>query len=156
LPAKEIEINEASTGRVFMKPGSKVLAADDSGVARSLIEQSLNAMGVSFIMTKSGQEAWNVLESAQRKAESEGRNLIDDIALVLTDLEMPEMDGFTLTRRIKATAGMAAIPVIIHSSLSGSANEEHVRKVGANAYVSKFVASELATVMRDALQKTGT
>jgi two-component system chemotaxis response regulator CheV len=156
LPAKEVEINEANTGRVFMKPGSKVLAADDSGVARSLIEQSLNAMGVSFIMTKSGQEAWNVLESAQRKAESEGRNLIDDIALVLTDLEMPEMDGFTLTRRIKATAGMAAIPVIIHSSLSGSANEEHVRKVGANAYVSKFVASELATVMRDALQKTGT
>ena len=66
---------------------------------------------------------------------------------------MPEMDGFTLTRRIKATAGMQAIPVIIHSSLSGSANEEHVRKVGANAYVSKFAASELATVMRDALKR---
>jgi two-component system, chemotaxis family, chemotaxis protein CheV len=156
LPSKEIVINEEATGRVFMKPGSKVLAADDSGVARSLIEQSLHAMGVSFIMTKSGQEAWNVLEAAQRKAESEGRALSDDIALVLTDLEMPEMDGFTLTRRIKATAGMQAIPVVIHSSLSGSANEEHVRKVGANAYVSKFVAAELATVMREALLKTGT
>jgi two-component system chemotaxis response regulator CheV len=45
---------------------------------------------------------------------------------------------------------------VIHSSLSGSANEEHVRKVGANAYVSKFAAAELATVMRDALKLTGT
>jgi len=156
LPATETEINEANTGRVILKPGAKVLAADDSGVARSLIEQSLNAMGVSFIMTKTGQEAWDVLEAVQRKAESEGRRASDDIALVLTDLEMPEMDGFTLTRRIKATAGLQAIPVVIHSSLSGSANEEHVRKVGANAYVSKFVASELATVMRDALLQTGT
>ncbi|AME26435.1 MAG: chemotaxis protein [Pseudomonadota bacterium] len=149
------EINESSTGRLVLKPGTKVLAADDSGVARSLIEQSLNAMGVSFIMTKSGQEAWNVLEDLQRKAESEGRLASDEIALVLTDLEMPEMDGFTLTRRIKANAGMQAIPVVIHSSLSGSANEEHVRKVGANAYVSKFAPAELATVMRNAL-KTGT
>jgi two-component system chemotaxis response regulator CheV len=112
-------------------------------------------MGVSFIMTKSGQEAWNVLEDLQRKAELEGRQASDDIALVLTDLEMPEMDGFTLTRRIKANAGMQGIPVVIHSSLSGSANEEHVRKVGANAYVSKFAPAELATVMRNAL-KTGT
>ena len=156
LPVKEIEINESNTGRVILKPGAKVLAADDSGVARILIEQSLTAMGVSFIMTKTGQEAWDVLESIQRKAESEGRRAQDDIALVLTDLEMPEMDGFTLTRRIKATAGLQAIPVVIHSSLSGSANEEHVRKVGANAYVSKFVAAELATVMREALLQTGT
>jgi two-component system chemotaxis response regulator CheV len=68
---------------------------------------------------------------------------------------MPEMDGFTLTRRIKADTGLQRIPVVIHSSLSGSANEQHVRKVGANAYVSKFVASELASVMRGALVDAG-
>jgi two-component system, chemotaxis family, chemotaxis protein CheV len=156
LPSTEVEINESSTGRIILKPGTKVLAADDSGVARSLIEQSLTAMGVQFIMTKSGQEAWNVLEDLQSKAEKHGRCAADEIALVLTDLEMPEMDGFTLTRRIKANAGMQAIPVVIHSSLSGSANEEHVRKVGANAYVAKFAAGELAAVMRDALKMTGT
>jgi two-component system, chemotaxis family, chemotaxis protein CheV len=111
---------------------------------------------VQFIMTKSGQEAWNVLEDLQSKAEKHGRCAADEIALVLTDLEMPEMDGFTLTRRIKANAGMQAIPVVIHSSLSGSANEEHVRKVGANAYVAKFAAGELAAVMRDALKMKGT
>ena len=156
LPSTQVEINESSTGRLVLKPGTKVLAADDSGVARSLIEQSLTAMGVQFIMTKSGQEAWNVLEDLQNKAEKHGGCAADEIALVLTDLEMPEMDGFTLTRRIKANAGMQAIPVVIHSSLSGSANEEHVRKVGANAYVAKFAAGELAAVMRDALKMTGT
>jgi two-component system chemotaxis response regulator CheV len=131
-----------------------VLAADDSGVARSLIEQSLTAMGVPFVMTKTGQEAWNVLQSAQKKAQADGTDIADQIALVLTDLEMPEMDGFTLTRRIKADAGLQSIPVVIHSSLSGSANEQHVRRVGANAYVSKFVAAELASVMREALYGT--
>lgn len=151
LPSRDAEITEASTGRVKLKPGARVLAADDSGVARSLIEQSLTAMGVPFVMTKTGQEAWNVLQSAQKKAQADGTDIADQIALVLTDLEMPEMDGFTLTRRIKADAGLQSIPVVIHSSLSGSANEQHVRRVGANAYVSKFVAAELASVMREAL-----
>jgi two-component system chemotaxis response regulator CheV len=154
LPSQEANITEESTGRVKLKPGAKVLAADDSGVARSLIEQSLTAMGVPFVMTKTGQEAWNVLQSAQKKAQADGTEVSDQIALVLTDLEMPEMDGFTLTRRIKADAGLQSIPVVIHSSLSGSANEQHVRKVGANAYVSKFVAAELASVMREALYGT--
>jgi two-component system, chemotaxis family, chemotaxis protein CheV len=151
LPSRDAEITEASTGRVKLKPGARVLAADDSGVARSLIEQSLTAMGVPFVMTKTGQEAWNVLQRAQKKAQDDGTDIADQIALVLTDLEMPEMDGFTLTRRIKADAGLQSIPVVIHSSLSGSANEQHVRRVGANAYVSKFVAAELASVMREAL-----
>ncbi|SAK99462.1 chemotaxis protein [Caballeronia ptereochthonis] len=151
LPARESDITEANTGRLQIRPGARVLAADDSGVARALIEQSLTAMGVPFVMTKTGQEAWDVLEAALRKAQKEGTEVADQIALVLTDLEMPEMDGFTLTRRIKAETGLMHIPVVIHSSLSGSANEQHVRKVGANAYVSKFEAGELANVMRDAL-----
>lgn len=152
LPPSAHEITETDTGKVMLKPGAKILAADDSGVARSLIEQGLTAMGVPFIMTKTGQEAWDVLESLQRKSETDGTKVSDQIAMVLTDLEMPEMDGFTLTRRIKADPSFGGIPVVIHSSLSGSANEEHVRKVGANAYVSKFNAEELATVMRKTLK----
>ncbi|WP_250475152.1 chemotaxis protein [Caballeronia sp. GAFFF1] len=151
LPSSEPEITVDNTGRLALPRGAKVLAADDSGVARALIEESLNAMGVPFIMAKTGKEAWEVLERAGEKAAQEGRKVTDDIALVLTDLEMPEMDGFTLTRKIKAAADLQRIPVVIHSSLSGSANEQHVRKVGANAYVAKFVASELAEVMRNAM-----
>ncbi len=151
LPGKEADITQANTGTLKLRPGVRVLAADDSGIARALIEQSLTAMGVPFVMTKTGQEAWNVLESTLARARKEDTEISDHIALVLTDLEMPEMDGFTLTRRIKSDVGLQHIPVVIHSSLSGAANEQHVRKVGANAYVSKFEPTELANVMRGAL-----
>ena len=84
-------------------------------------------------------------------AKAEGANILDKVALVLTDLEMPEMDGFTLTRKIKQDSYFRSIPVVIHSSLSGSTNEEHVKSVGADAYVAKFDAEELAATIRKAL-----
>jgi Response regulator containing a CheY-like receiver domain and a GGDEF domain len=120
-------------------------------VARALIEQGLDAMGAPYIMTKTGKEAWDQLQSLASAAEAEGKTIHDRVALVLTDLEMPEMDGFTLTRTIKQDARFKAIPVVIHSSLTGSANEDHVKNVGADAYVAKFVAEELAATLRKVL-----
>jgi len=120
-------------------------------VARMMIEQGLKAMEVPFIMTKSGQEAWDRIKALSAEAESQGKTVRDKIALVLTDLEMPEMDGFTLTRNIKQDPRLSSLPVVIHSSLTGTTNEEHVRKVGADAYVAKFVAEELAATLRRVL-----
>jgi two-component system chemotaxis response regulator CheV len=71
--------------------------------------------------------------------------------VVLTDLEMPEMDGFTLTRLIKGDPRYKHIPVVIHSSLTGATNENHVKSVGADAYVSKFAPRELAATIRRVL-----
>ena len=65
------------------------------------------------------------------KAKADGVRVKDKIAVVLTDLEMPEMDGFTLTRLIKQDARFKGIPVVIHSSLTGATNENHVKGVGA-------------------------
>ena len=73
--------------------------------------------------------------------------------MVLTDLEMPEMDGFTLTRLIKTDPRLKNIPVVIHSSLSGSANEDHVRKVQADGYVAKFEINELSSVIQEVLDR---
>ena len=53
------------------------------------------------------------------------------------------MDGFTLTRNIKSDARFKSIPVVIHSLLTGTANEDHVKTVGADAYIAKFAADEL-------------
>ena len=125
--------------------GSVILAADDSAVARMMIEQALKAMNIPVIMTKSGKEAWDKLCSMQTEAQSQGVPIRDKVALVLTDLEMPEMDGFTLTRSIKEDPRFGGIPVMIHSSLSGTATENHARSAGADAYVAKFVAEELGT-----------
>jgi two-component system chemotaxis response regulator CheV len=134
-------------------PGSVVLAADDSAVARMMIEEGLKAMRIPYIMTKTGKEAWDKLGSMQAEAVKQGKSIKDQVALVLTDLEMPEMDGFTLTRNIKQDARFAGIPVVIHSSLTGTTNESHVKSVGADAYVAKFVAEELGATIRKVLER---
>ena len=149
----ELEVDPHRIGpKVTLKPGTIILAADDSLVARTMIEEGLTAMGLPYIMCKTGKEAWDQLQAISGKMQSEGKTVEDRIALVLTDLEMPEMDGFTLTRNIKQDPRFSSIPVVIHSSLTGSANEAHVRKVGADGYVAKFLAEDLAAALHQALQ----
>ncbi|MBK7718387.1 MAG: chemotaxis protein CheV [Simplicispira sp.] len=151
-PSDEHQVDPQKVGaRLVLKPGTIVLAADDSFVARSLIEQELKVLQAPYEMTKSGKEAWDRLNALADEAEAEGKTVQDKVALVLTDLEMPEMDGFTLTRNIKQSARLSGLPVVIHSSLSGSANEDHVRSVGADGYVAKFVAEDLANTLRKVL-----
>ena len=151
--APQIDDNSNMGTELNLRPGTIILAADDSFVARSLIERGLKAMHAPFEMTKSGKEAWDRLNAIADAAEAEGKTVLDKISLVLTDLEMPEMDGFTLTRKIKQDPRFSKIPVVIHSSLSGSANEDHVRSVGADAYVAKFVAEDLAKTIRSVLPR---
>jgi two-component system chemotaxis response regulator CheV len=152
MPSGDKEIDPETIGpKLMLKPGTVILAADDSHVARSLIEAGLNAIGAPFIMTKTGKEAWDKLQAMASAAEAEGKTIRDKVAMVLTDLEMPEMDGFTLTRNIKQNPRFAGLPVVIHSSLSGATNEDHVKSVGADAYVAKFVAEELAAAIRKVL-----
>ncbi|MGQ0710928.1 MAG: chemotaxis protein [Rhodoferax sp.] len=139
--------------KVKLPEGTVVLAADDSAVARMMIEEGLKAMGVSYIMTKSGQEAWVRLQAIAAEAKLEGKQVRDKVALVLTDLEMPEMDGFTLTRNIKQDGRFNHIPVVIHSSLTGTTNETHVKSVGADAYIAKFHAEELSDTIAAVLNR---
>ena len=129
---------------VSVPDGAIVLYADDSAVARRQIETVLTRLGLNFIGTKTGEEAWQRLKTLTQDARSAGVPLSQKVSLVLTDLEMPEMDGFTLTRQIKEDDAMKCIPVVIHSSLSGSANESHAKSVGADGYIAKFVPDELA------------
>ncbi|MBP2167150.1 two-component system chemotaxis response regulator CheV [Erwinia toletana] len=142
VPAEQIQ-------EKFFKftPGAVAIVAEDSKVARNMLEQGLKIMGIPAELHNTGLEAWNKIKLLAKEAQSEGRPISDKISLVLTDLEMPEMDGFTLTRNIKTDTVLRQLPVVIHSSLSGSANEDHVRKVGANGYVAKFEINELSAVL---------
>jgi two-component system chemotaxis response regulator CheV len=151
--AQTENIEHAVGAKMKLKPGAVILAADDSVVARALIEQGLDAMGLPFVMTKSGKECWDQLNHIAAAAEAEGKTVHDKVALVLTDLEMPEMDGFTLTRNIKSNARFGNMPVVIHSSLSGTTNEEHVKNVRADAYVAKFSAEDLSRTLRTLLRQ---
>ena len=151
MPPERRETVTANGVKVKLPAGTVVLAADDSALARSMIEQGLADMGVACVMTKTGKEAWEKLQSIHIQSQAEGKTVRDKIALVLTDLEMPEMDGFTLTRNIKSDARFRSLPVIIHSSLTGAANEGHVKSVGADAYIAKFSADELAATLLEVL-----
>ena len=153
-PSESPDVDPAAVGpKVQLPEGTVILAADDSMVARALIEQGLKAVGADYIMVKSGKEAWDKLVALGAAAEKEGKTIADKVALVLTDLEMPEMDGFTLTRSIKQHQKFGGMPVVIHSSLSGTTNEDHVKSVGADAYVAKFDGNELANAIRRVLRQ---
>lgn len=154
LPTESAVMDKTPDGpKINLPPGTCILAADDSAVARSMIEQGLKALNAPFIMTKTGKEAWDKLQALADEEIAAGRTIRDKVALVLTDLEMPEMDGFTLTRNIKSDQRFRGLPVVIHSSLTGKANEIHVKSVGADAYVAKFQADELAATIRGVLTR---
>ncbi|QJT81706.1 chemotaxis protein [Kosakonia sp. MUSA4] len=136
-----------------LKAGSVAIVAEDSKVARAMLEKGLNSMQIPTDMHITGKDAWEKIQLLAQQADSEGIPVSDKIAMVLTDLEMPEMDGFTLTRLIKTDPRLKNIPVVIHSSLSGSANEDHVRKVQADGYVAKFEINELSSVIQEVLDR---
>ena len=135
--------------------GTVVLYADDSSVARTQIENVLTRLGLSFIGTKTGKEALARLKALAQEARNSNTPLRQKVAMVLTDLEMPEMDGFTLTRSIKEDDTLKSVPVVIHSSLSWAANESHANSVGAKGFVAKFVPEELAREVSKALTTLG-
>ena len=148
---RNVDVGAIKEKSFALKPGAVAIVAEDSKVARSMLEQRLKGMGIPTQMHTTGLEAWEKIQSIAAEAKAAGQSITDRIGLVLTDIEMPEMDGFTLTRNIKNEATLKQIPVVIHSSLSGSANEDHVRKVGANGYVAKFDVAELSEVIHKAL-----
>ncbi|MBS0370423.1 MAG: chemotaxis protein CheV [Proteobacteria bacterium] len=125
-----------------------VYFADDSSVARKQIERTLDALGIRYVGAVNGRQAWEELEKLASFAASSGRKVKDLLALILTDVEMPEMDGYILTKRIKTDPRFEGIPVIMHSSLSGMSNQQLGRSVGVDEYVAKFEPQRLAEVLR--------
>lgn len=122
-----------------------VFFADDSPVARKQISATLEHLGVKYISANNGREGWEKLQALASKG---GGNLANMVQLILTDVEMPEMDGYVLTKQIKADLRMRNVPVVMHSSLSSDANIKLAQTVGVDAYVPKFNPEELANILR--------
>jgi len=129
-----------------------VFFADDSAVARKQIQRTLDAMGVKFVAAINGREAWDELEKMADYAQASGQQVTDLISLVLTDIEMPEMDGYILTKKIKSDPRFVGVPVIMHSSLSGMSNQQLGRSVGVDEYVPKLEPQRLSETLARRLQ----
>lgn len=130
-----------------------VFFTDDSMVARRKIAEVLDKMGVKHVQACNGHEAWERLKAMADSAQSTGLNLHDQIQVILTDAEMPEMDGYVLTQRIKQDHRFDGIPVLMHSSLSSDANRDMGRRVGVDYYVAKFDSIALSSALIPLLTK---
>lgn len=129
------------------KPEATVFFADDSIVARKQIEKTLQLMGVNYVGSVNGRQAWEELDKMATHAESINKRACDMISLVLTDIEMPEMDGYILTKKIKSDPRFVGVPVIMHSSLSGMSNQQLGKSVGVDEYVAKFEPHKLSEAL---------
>lgn len=138
------ELVEASVER--NPHGRPVLVADDSSVARKQVQRALEAIGVQCVLAKDGREALNMLLEMSKNGP-----IKDQIALVISDIEMPEMDGYTFTAEIRNNPNLKDLHVILHTSLSGVFNQAMVQKVGANNFIAKFQPDELAKAVQGAL-----
>ncbi|MBY0578174.1 MAG: chemotaxis protein [Burkholderiales bacterium] len=128
-----------------------VFFVDDSMVARKEIMQVLDKLGVKHYQANNGREAWDkLLAMAAQETEIP---LSEKLKLILVDAEMPEMDGYVLTRNIKSDARFSGIPVVMHSSLSSEANRAMGKNVGVDDYVAKFNPTILAETMRQFLER---
>jgi two-component system chemotaxis response regulator CheV len=132
------EVLDKSAGK---EPEDKiVLVADDSSVARNQIKRTIEQLGMKVITKKDGREALDYLLDLV----DEGKNVNDEILLLISDIEMPEMDGYTLTAEIRGHEKLKNLYVLLHTSLSGVFNKAMVEKVGANDFIPKFNPDELA------------
>jgi two-component system chemotaxis response regulator CheV len=132
-----------------------VLYADDSSVARNQIERTLDVLGIKGIAAVNGRVAWDELQKLAAYAESAGRKVTDLVQLILTDVEMPEMDGYILTKNVKSDMRFAGIPVIMHSSLSSMSNMQLGKSVGVDEYVPKFEPQRLAETLTRLILRPG-
>jgi two-component system chemotaxis response regulator CheV len=117
-----------------------VLVADDSSVARKQIQRTLDQIGLTYTLVSDGRQALEHL----KKLADEGGPVSARVQMVISDIEMPEMDGYTLTTEIRSDARMQDLYVVLHTSLSGVFNNALVQKVGANKFIPKFDPDELA------------
>ena len=118
-----------------------IFIADDSSVARNQVKKALSALGLEIEMAKNGQEALNRL----KEIAAQTGDITDRVGVLVSDIEMPEMDGYTLTAEIRNTPELKNLHVILHTSLSGVFNQAMVQKVGADDFIAKFNPDELAS-----------
>lgn len=125
--------------------GRRVMVVDDSSLARSQTTQTLSVLGLDCVVARDGLEALQMLKELNG-SESEW-----PVEIVVSDIEMPEMDGYTLTSEIRKIPSMKGLYVLLHTSLNGAINSERAKKAGADSILTKFVPEELANAVRGAL-----
>ncbi|MGF1873480.1 chemotaxis protein CheV [Photobacterium indicum] len=129
--------------------GRKILIVDDSSTARGQIRDTLSQLGIEVIEANDGMKALTLLKGWC----DEGKTVTNEILMMFTDAEMPEMDGYKLTHEVRNDPRMNDLFIALNTSLSGSFNEAMVEKVGCNRFISKFQPDVLVDVVQERLRE---
>jgi two-component system chemotaxis response regulator CheV len=140
IAASELDISEIVHGTV--------LIVDDSALARKQTAETLQAINLPYIVATNGKEALEILKKCNLKSDDKS----NVIAMVVSDIEMPEMDGYSLTENIRHETGLENMYVLLHTSLNGAINIEKAKQAGANDMLTKFIPEELMEKIVTGLQ----
>jgi two-component system chemotaxis response regulator CheV len=145
ITGKEEEVSKDLVEENQQKEGAEttILVADDSSVARKQIKRTMDQIGIKCVLAKDGKEALGILLDYAGKDGP----ISDYIGLVISDIEMPNMDGYSFTTELRKHPKLKDLHVILHTSLSGVFNEAMVQKVGANRFIPKFSPDDLANAV---------
>ena len=148
-----VDVHIENAEQLIAKDGNrlKVLVADDSLVARNQVQRTLEQIGIDSVVATTGKGALDILKATA----DEGIDVAKEFNLVISDIEMPIMDGYTLTAEIRADARLKDLNVMLHSSLSGGFNDSMTTKVKADKFIPKFKAEELAKEIKELLIEKG-
>jgi two-component system chemotaxis response regulator CheV len=130
-------IKKADYSEVFASQPYPVLVVDDSETIREMVGKNLRVAKLTPTLTDNGQEAWDTLSRLRDQSISQDRDIYELVRIVIADIEMPMLDGFTLTKRIKEDPVLGKLPVILYSSIITPALRHKGEFVGADDQVSK-------------------
>ncbi|WP_245795430.1 chemotaxis protein [Thioalkalivibrio denitrificans] len=122
-----------------------VLVVDDSTVARNQIRRAMEQLGIRCTLVPDGRHAIDLLE----KMIAEGTDVSGHFTMVVSDIEMPEVDGYQLTTWIRSRPQLADLYVLLHSSISGVFNVDMVKRTGANKFIQKYHPDDLALAVQE-------
>ncbi len=127
-----------------------ILVVDDSPTARRAICELLRGMQLDIIEYTNAEAAWKDLSTSEEGSD------ISKVQLIVSDVEMPKLDGYSFVKRIRGNEKLKKMPVILHSSLTGDVNKDRAKQAGADAYVGKLNRKEIVEALKAALPPTWT
>lgn len=119
------------------KLNNVVLLVEDSAIMRSKMKKALESSGITVIEAENGQEALDIVNKYFHESKEKGGSIFDYLDLVISDIEMPQLDGYTFTKTIKSHPELRVLPVLLHSSLSNDTIVQRAKEVNADGFIAK-------------------
>ncbi|MCF1183601.1 chemotaxis protein CheV [Marichromatium gracile] len=142
------DVSKDLSGRIHAE-NRRVLVVDDSTVARHQIQRALEQLGIECTLLTDGKHAIDLIHQMQQ----EGIDVAEHFSMIVSDIEMPEMDGYQLTSEIRKDPRLADLYILLHSSISGEFNVDMVKRTGANKFIQKYSPDDLAEAVLERLKE---